>query len=59
MLNSKRLPINIQLFAEDNSPPANNTEPPPAPNPSGKTYSEDYVHSLRNEAAGHRTTVKT
>lgn len=63
MLNSKRLPINIQLFAEGDPPPANNQEPPaggnPAPNPSGKTYSEDYVHSLRNEAAGHRTTAKT
>ena len=59
MLNSKRPTLipQIQLFAEDDPPPQNND---PAPNnPSaGKTYSEDYVHNLRNEAAGYRTTAK-
>ena len=29
-----------------------------APETAGKTYSEDYVHSLRNESAGYRTTAK-
>lgn len=59
MLNSKRPTLipQIQLFAEDDPPPQNN-DPAPNNQPAGKTYSEDYVHNLRNEAAGYRTTAK-
>lgn len=63
MLNSTKLIPNIQLFAEGD-PPANTDPAPPAPAanpapPSGKVYSEDYVGTLRNEAAGHRTKAKS
>lgn len=44
-------PMNIQLFAGEG-------EENDAPETAGKTYSEDYVHSLRNESAGYRTTAK-
>lgn len=44
---------NIQLFAEpaDGGVPAE----PAEPTTGGKTFSEDYVSSLRRESAGHRT----
>lgn len=44
---------NIQLFAE----PADGGAPAEPGNPAagGKTFSEDYVSSLRRESAGHRT----
>lgn len=61
MLNYKRLPINIQLFAGEDPTPTDPAPAPatdPAPAPSGKVFSEDYVRTLRNESAGHRTTAK-
>ena len=62
MLNSKKLPINIQLFAEGDPAPTPSPDPAPAaepaPTPGGKVFSEDYVRTLRNESAGHRTTAK-
>ena len=62
MLNSKKLPINIQLFADPEPAPTPNPAPAPAPEPApapgGKVFSEDYVRTLRNESAGHRTTAK-
>ncbi|MBQ3045140.1 MAG: phage scaffolding protein [Clostridia bacterium] len=63
MLNSKipTLKPNIQLFAEGDPAPAEPDPAPaaePAPAPGGKVFSEDYVRTLRNESAGHRTTAK-
>lgn len=63
MLNSKRPALipNIQLFAEGDSEPGNAPPAPaadPAPAPGGKVFSEDYVRTLRNESAGHRTAAK-
>lgn len=63
MPNSKRLPINVQLFAADGDPapdPAPTPTPAaePAPAPGGKVFSEDYVRTLRDESAGHRVTAK-
>lgn len=62
MLNSGKLPINIQLFAEGDPAPTPSPDPAPAadpaPVPGGKVFSEDYVRTLRNESAGHRTTAK-
>jgi hypothetical protein len=50
----------IQLFAEGEPAPESTPTPAsdPAPAPSGKVFSEDYVRTLRNESAGHRTTAK-
>lgn len=50
----------IQLFAEGEPAPEQNPTPAsdPVPAPSGKVFSEDYVRTLRNESAGHRTTAK-
>lgn len=53
-----QLKPNIQLFAEP-ADPAPAAAAPPVSEPSGKTFSEDYVGSLRREAAGYRTTAKT
>ena len=63
MLNSKKssfLKTNIQLFADPNPTPPAGDDPanPPVPAPGGKTFSEDYVHTLRNESANYRTTAK-
>lgn len=60
MPNSKRLPINIQLFADPNPAPPAGDDPanPPAPALGGKVFSEDYVRTLREESAGHRVTAK-
>lgn len=51
---------NIQLFADGDPAPDPIPAPAsdPAPAPSGKVFSEDYVRTLRNESAGHRTTAK-
>ena len=50
----------LKLFPEG-EPGAGQTDPtpstPPAPT-TGKTFSEDYVHDLRNEAKGYRTQNK-
>lgn len=59
MLNSKKLIPKIQLFAEGDPEPGTEPAPDPAVKSSGKTYSEDYVHDLRKESAGYRTTAKT
>lgn len=50
----------IQFFAEGDPAPESTPAPAsdPAPAPSGKVFSEDYVRTLRNESAGHRTTAK-
>lgn len=50
----------LKLFPEG-EPGAGQTDPAPSTPPAstGKTFSEDYVHDLRNEAAGHRTQNKT
>jgi len=64
MLNSKTPTLipNIQLFADDDPAPTPTPNPAPAaepaPAPGGKVFSEDYVRTLRNESAGHRTTAK-
>lgn len=50
---STYLKPNIQLFAEPDPDPAG--EPPKA----GKTYSEDYVGTLRGESDGYRTRAKS
>lgn len=42
----------------EHSPEENQNEAPGTP-PSGKTFSEDYVSSLRNESAGYRNAAKT
>jgi hypothetical protein len=51
----------LKLFPEG-EPGAGQTDPakstPPEPT-TGKTFSEDYVHALRNEAKGYRTQNKT
>jgi hypothetical protein len=39
--------------------PAPTPAPAPAPAPAGKTFTEEYVQALRQEAAGHRTHGKT
>ncbi len=46
---------NVQLFADPENNPPNNTDPPVA----GKTYTEDYVSALRGESAGYRTCAKS
>lgn len=51
---STYLKPNIQLFAEGDPTPA--TPPPPS---GGKTYTEDYVGRLRDEADGYRGTSKS
>ncbi len=57
--------MNLQLFAEDPSqadlnPPAEPPQTPPADSPSAepKLFSEDYVKSLRREAAENRVKAK-
>lgn len=55
-MNKKNIPLNIQLFAEGEGDPSgtdNNSD-----SPKGRTFTEDYVKTLRSEAAGHRTTAK-
>lgn len=51
-----KLKLNLQFFAED--PPTDPPADPPAPK-EAKTYDEDYVRKLRDEAAGYRTRAKT
>lgn len=53
----------IQLFAEPADPvqaePKSDTaETAAAPKEGGKVFSEDYVHTVRSEAAGYRTAAK-
>lgn len=55
MLKSKLVP-NIQLFAEPAEPSGANDPVPPVD--TGKTFTEDYVKTLRGEADGYRTTAK-
>ncbi len=60
------LPINLQLFAEGEpdgltppaAPPVKNDPPADPPKPQGKTFSEDYVISLREEAKNNRLAKK-
>jgi hypothetical protein len=55
------LPLNMQRFVEvEPNPnptptPAPTPNPTPAPAPQGTVFSEEYVKSLRGEAANHRT----
>lgn len=58
----KKLPVlNIQRFNDPNPTPNPNPTPTPtptptpAPTPQGTVFSEEYVKSLRGEAANHRT----
>lgn len=56
--------LDIQHFAEPADPvPAESVSEPAAPiaepKRGGKLFSEDYVHTVRNEAAGYRTAAKT
>jgi hypothetical protein len=47
--------LNLQFFSEPNDPPANTpADPPQEP----KTFSEEYVQQLRDEAAKYRTKAK-
>lgn len=57
-----KLIMNLQMFAEGDPPP--NPAPAPAPNPTpapaaGKTFSEEYVISLREENKQFRLNAKT
>ena len=58
MLDSKRK-FNIQFFAEGSG-----GDPAPSPAGSGEggsggaVFTEDYVHTLRRESSGYRTTAK-
>ena len=57
-LQSKPWMMNLQLFAEEGDPtPPTPTEPPKV-DPEPKLFSEDYVKSLRNEAAENRVKAK-
>lgn len=49
----------LKLFPEGDPGPGGDPEQNTPPAPTGKTFSEDYVHDLRNEAAGYRTQNKT
>ena len=54
----------IQLFAEPADPAtaesvSEHAAPAAEPKKSGRLFSEDYVHTVRNEAAGYRTAAKT
>jgi len=51
---SKTIRMNLQMFAEGDPTP----EPTPAPSPQGKTFSEDYVKTIREEAKENRIARK-
>lgn len=55
MLNRFKIPL--QFFAEGD-PPANPPTPTPAEPATGKTFSEDYVKTLREESKTHRLAWK-
>lgn len=60
MLIKKKLPLlklDLQTFAGD-PPPTDPPATPPADPPAPKTYDEDYVKSLRDEAAKYRKKAK-